>query len=74
MHWIDFRKDPMTYFLIISSVVGGWAMLRLMGAERSQMITELESQLRREQQQLPAPGKAPPAPSADPAVSPKTKH
>jgi hypothetical protein len=59
----------MNYFLVISCVVCGWAMLRLMGSERAQMVRDLERQLRREakkvQQAAPAATTdSPPAKSA----------
>ncbi|MGD0139818.1 MAG: hypothetical protein ABSD28_13145 [Tepidisphaeraceae bacterium] len=38
----------MNYFIITGCVVCGWAMLRMMGTERSQMLRELEARLRRE--------------------------
>jgi hypothetical protein len=55
----------MTYFLIISCVVSGWAMLRLMGSERTQMIKELEADLRK-QQELEQQNSPPPAETAEP--------
>ena len=67
----------MTYFLIISCVMGGWAMLRLLGTERSQMIKDLESQLRleqKQQEQLAAQNNAPPAPAADAKGPSGKKH
>jgi hypothetical protein len=64
----------MTYFLIISCVVSGWAMLRLLGTERSQMVKDLESQLRQEEAQQPPPPKPAQTPAADAATTPKPKH
>jgi hypothetical protein len=78
-------KYPMTYFLTISCVVCGWAMLRLLGSERTLMMKAMESQLRREQPLVPpaqtapdttapektSPGKTP-VPGA--AAPPKGKH
>jgi hypothetical protein len=64
----------MTYFLIISCVVSGWAMLRLLGTERSQMVKDLESQLRQQEAQQPPPQKPTQTPAADAAATPKTKH
>jgi hypothetical protein len=64
----------MTYFLIISCVVSGWAMLSLLGTERTQMVKDLESQLRREEAQKPTPPAPPNAPAPEPAPTPKPKH
>jgi len=76
----------MNYFLIISCVVSGWAILRVLGAERVQMVKTMESQLRRQEQHKPAaPAESAPPPAAaptgtakaDPAkppAAPKPKH
>jgi hypothetical protein len=77
----------MNYFLIISCVVSGWAILRLMGAERTQMVKSMESEMRRQQlqQKPPAPVAAAPAAGsasakggkaapAKAAPAPKSKH
>jgi hypothetical protein len=53
----------MTYFLTFSCVIGGWAMLRMMGTERTEMMRELEMRLRQEQQTA-----SPPPPPAKPAA------
>jgi hypothetical protein len=71
--------SAMTYFLIFSCVVAGWAMLRMMGSERTQMIKDLETQLRREEKQKsaaqPAPVTAAAKPPAAEAAAPqKAKH
>jgi hypothetical protein len=36
----------MTYFLIFSGVICAWAMLRLMGDERTRMLQDQEATLR----------------------------
>jgi hypothetical protein len=57
----------MNYFLVISCVLCGWAMLRVMGSERAQLVKDLEKNLRREAR------RAPPVPSLAPADSPPAK-
>ncbi len=61
----------MNYFLIIGCVLCGWAMLRVMGDERTQMVNEVERQS--------SPGgrngsagrrRPPPLPAAPPAKQP----
>jgi hypothetical protein len=38
----------MTFFLVLSCVVCAWAMLRVVGGERTQGIREIESRLKKE--------------------------
>ena len=62
----------MIYFLIFSSVLCGWAMLRLMGGERAQRIREIEARVRKAAEPPPPPTDEPiavggPAPVTPPA-------
>jgi hypothetical protein len=57
----------MNYFLVISCVLCGWAMLRVMGSERAQLVKDLEKNLRREAR------RAPPAPNPVATNSPPAK-
>jgi hypothetical protein len=57
----------MTYFLIISCVLCGWAMLRVIGSERVHLVKELERNLRREARMAPAAPNPPAAEDSPPA-------
>jgi hypothetical protein len=60
----------MSYFLVISCVFCAWAMLRVVGDERTQMVKEVERQVRRvAKTALPAPAGPPIAASPPPAKS-----
>jgi hypothetical protein len=64
----------MTYFLIISCVLCGWAMLRVMGSERAYLVKELERNLRREARRAPAAADPTAAADSPPAkAAPATK-
>jgi len=56
----------MTWFFIASCVLSAWAMLHLMGLERTQLLRDLETRLRNEPPPPPPPepAKEPPAKSA----------
>jgi len=65
----------MTWFLIASCVLSAWAMLRLMGSERTQMLRDLETRLRNEPPPAPAPkepAKSAPKTAATMPPSPKS--
>jgi 16S rRNA U1498 N3-methylase RsmE len=62
----------MNYFIIFGCVVCGWAMLRMMGTERSQMLRDMEARLRREAKKAAEQSNADPAPAASPAGAAKT--
>ena len=70
----------MNYIILTSCVLCGWAMLRMMGSERSQMLRELEIRLWREAKKAahdgnaehsatasPSPAAKPPVPAVDKA-------
>jgi hypothetical protein len=61
----------MTYFLIIGCVVCGWAVLRIIGSERTMLISDMETRLRKSGQNLSAAAAAPPA--ADAQTTPAAK-
>jgi len=61
----------MNYFIITGCVVGGWAMLRMIGTERSQMLRVLETRLRREAKKAAQTSNA--DPSAVATVPPASK-
>lgn len=61
------RLFKMNYFLVIGCVLCGWAMLRIIGAERVQLVKDLEKNLRREAR------RAPPPPAPDAADNPPAK-
>jgi len=64
----------MNYFLVISCVLCGWAMLRLMGSERAHLVKELERNLRREAKRALAAPSPPAAADSPPAkAAPATK-
>lgn len=60
----------MDYFLLIGCVLCGWAMLGLIGDERTHLVKELDRRLRREARAAPPP---PPPPSAADAAAPAAK-
>jgi hypothetical protein len=66
----------MNYFLIIGCVLCGWAMLRVIGSERAQMVKDLERRLRRDAKMaaLAAPGAATDSPPAKAAPAAKPKN
>jgi hypothetical protein len=64
----------MTYFLIISCVVCGWAMLSLLGMERTQLVQDMEAQLKRQKESQPPAQPAAPPPPAQPPAKAKPKH
>ncbi|MGA2442470.1 MAG: hypothetical protein ABSH08_16070 [Tepidisphaeraceae bacterium] len=61
----------MNYFLIIGCVVCGWAMLRMMGTERSQMLRDLEARHRRESKKAAQNSNADPFAIGSPSGAPK---
>jgi hypothetical protein len=69
----------MTYFLAISCVVCGWAVLRILGSERSALMTDMEFRLRRAAKiasligpkNAPADVQSAPAAKAPAAANPK---
>ncbi len=68
-----YRLFKMNYFLVIGCVLCGWAMLRVIGAERMHLVKDLEKNLRREAKRTP-PAPAPAAPDTPPAkAAPATK-
>jgi hypothetical protein len=61
-----------SYFLIFSSVLCAWAMLRMMGSERSLRIREIEARVKKAAEPPPPPSNEPiavggPAPATPPA-------
>lgn len=75
----------MTYFLVIGCVVCGWAMLRIIGAERTIRLDELEARMKAEAPKPPPPPKPtppleaksatpPPNPLLKAVAAPKPKH
>jgi len=56
----------MNYFLIIGCVLCGWAMLRVIGSERAQMVKDLERRLRREAKMVQSAAAAPAAATDSP--------
>ena len=66
----------MNYFLVISCVVCGWAMLRVIGSERSHLIQDLEARARKAAEKPPPKPEEPlsvggPAPAPAPKSAPK---
>jgi hypothetical protein len=59
----------MTWFLVISCVVCGWAMLRIIGSERTTLIAELEARLKKEAPPPPPPPADPPPAEAKTAAT-----
>ncbi len=47
-HMKEGISAPMTFFLVLSCVVCAWAMLRVVGGERTQQIREIESRLKKQ--------------------------
>jgi hypothetical protein len=70
----------MNYFIITGCVVCGWAMLRMMGAERSRMVRDLEVRHRREAKKAAETSNADPSaagippPAAKPPPAQPAKH
>ena len=44
----DDRAIDMNWFLVISCVVGSWAMLRIVGGEQARLVNELQAKILRE--------------------------
>jgi len=61
----------MNYFIILGCVVCGWAMLRMMGTERSLMLRDLEARHRREHKKAAQNSIADPFAVANPPGEPK---